>query len=217
MTAAIKNIFAKEFAIELRQKFAVSGIFLFAATMIFLIYKTFNEINTREWTVLLWIVVLFAGLNAIVKSFVQERRETYLYYYTLFDPTDLVLAKILYNLLLLVLLFCSILMFFSVFAGYPVKDNILFYSSAIVGLAGLSVIFTFVSLISSSENGSATLMAILALPLTLPNVLLLLKITAVSTRLIQDTEVWGDFILLAGIDAIMMGTVILLFPVLWRA
>jgi heme exporter protein B len=217
LTTAIKHIFIKEFAIELRQKFAVSGIFLFAATMIFLVYKIFNEINTREWTVLLWIVVLFAGLNAIVKSFAQERKETYLYYYTLFDPTDLMFAKVLYNLFLLSLLFGSILFFFTVFAGYPVKNNVLFYSGAAAGLAGLSIIFTFISLISSSDNGNATLMAILALPLSLPTILLLLKITTVSTGLITDTAVWQDFILLIGIDAILLGAVLLLFPVLWRA
>ncbi|MBK9256296.1 MAG: heme exporter protein CcmB [Saprospiraceae bacterium] len=213
----IKHIFIKEVSIEFRQKFALAGIFLFAATMVFLIYKSFNDISTREWTVLLWIVTLFAGLNAIVKSFLQEKRETYLYYYTLFDPIELIIAKLVYNFIFLALLFLSILLFMSVFVGFPVRDLGLFFGGSALGLFGISVVFTFVSVISSSENGNATLMAILALPLSLPVLLLLLKITAVSTGLINDTEIDQDVVLLCGVDAILLGCVFLLFPILWRS
>lgn len=217
MTPAIRHIFFKEFAIELRQKFAASGIILFTATMVFLVYKIFNEINIREWIVLLWIIMLFSAMNAIVKSFMQERRETYLYYYTLFHPTDLILAKTLYNFIFLVILLLCILGFFGVFTGIPIKDYSLFGAGSLAGLAGISITFTFVSLISSSENGNATLMSVLSLPLVLPVVLLLLKITAVSTRLISDSNISQDLVLLIGIDAVLLGAVLLLFPVMWRS
>ncbi len=76
----ILAIIKKDFDIEIRQKYAIAGIFLFAVTTAFFIYKTFNKLSALEWNILVWIIVLFAGLNAIVKSFVQERKETYLYY-----------------------------------------------------------------------------------------------------------------------------------------
>ena len=71
----VKDIFIKELSIEFRQKFALGGVFLFAATVVFLIFKSFNEINPREWTILIWIILLFAGLNAVVKSFLQEKKK----------------------------------------------------------------------------------------------------------------------------------------------
>ncbi len=83
----VKDIFIKELSIEFRQKFALGGIFPFAATVVFLIFKSFNNINPREWTILVWIIMLFAGLNAVVKSFLQEKKETYLYYYTCYRIT----------------------------------------------------------------------------------------------------------------------------------
>jgi heme exporter protein B len=213
----IKDIFVKELSIEFRQKFALGGIFLFAATVVFIIFKSFNNINPREWTILIWIIMLFAGLNAVVKSFLQEKKETYLYYYTLFDPIDLIVAKLLYNFVFLFVLFIIILGFMTIFTGYPVKDNQLFFTGAGLGIFGIAVVFTFVSIISASDSGNSTLMSILALPLVLPIVLLLLKITAVSVRLLTDTAISEEVWMLFGVDSLMLGVMLLLFPGLWRS
>ncbi len=215
--ARVKDIFLKELSVEFRQKFAIGGIFLFAATTVFMIYKAFNDISPREWTILIWVIMLFAGLNAVVKSFLQEKKETYLYYYTLFDPIDLVVSKLLYNFIFLCSLFVIILLFLGIFSGFPVKDIFLFVIGSLAGIFGISVVFTFVSVISASDNGNATLMSILALPLVLPIVLLLLKISAVSVRLLTDTAIMQDVWLLLGVDSILLGAMLLLFPALWKS
>ncbi len=213
----IKDIFLKEIAVEFRQKYALGGIVLFTSALVYLIYKVFNNLTGLEWSVMLWVITLFAGLQATVKSFMQERKETYFYYYTIFDPNDLLLAKWLYNFVMIVLLFGLTLLFMSIFMGMPVKDYMLFAKGSMLGLAGLSTVFTFVSLIAASEHSSSTLMSVLAIPLVLPIMLLMLKITTVSARLIQDTSVDQDILLLVGINAIFLGSIFLLFPVLWRA
>lgn len=213
----VKDIFIKELSIEFRQQFAMGGIFLFAATVVFLIFKSFNNISPREWTILIWIVMLFAGLNAVVKSFLQEKKETYMYYYTLFDPTDLIVAKLLYNFIFLCSIFVIILLFMGLFTGYPVKDQSLFFTGSVLGIFGISVVFTFVSVISASDNSNATLMSILALPLILPIILLLLKVSAVSVRLLNDSAVGDDIWLLFGVDSILFGAMLILFPALWRS
>ena len=203
----IKEIFIKEVTVEFRQRFAVGGIFLFAATTVFMIFKS----------ILIWIIMLFAGLNAVVKSFLQEKKETYLYYYTLFDPIDLLLSKLFYNFVFLSMIFVVILLFFGVFSGFPVKDFSLFTVGSLAGIFGISVVFTFVSIISATDNSNSTLMSILALPLVLPIVLLLLKISAVSVRLLTDTAVMQDVYLLLGVDSILFGAMIMLFPSLWKS
>jgi heme exporter protein B len=213
----VKDIFIKELSIEFRQKFALGGIFLFATTVVFIVYKSFNNINPREWTILIWIIMLFAGLNAIVKSFLQEKKETYLYYYTLFDPIDLIVAKLVYNFMFLCVLFLIILGVMFIFTGFPVKDYGLFFMGSGLGIFGISIVFTFVSVISAADSGSSTMMSILALPLVLPIVLLLLKITTVSVRLLVDTAIMDDVMMLIGVDFILLGAMLLLFPGLWRS
>ena len=213
----IRDIFIKELAVEFRQRFAVGGILVFAATIVFIIYKSFNTVNPREWSILVWIIMLFAGLNAVVESFLQETKGTYIYYYTLFDPVDVLIAKILYNVVFLCVLFLVIIGMMALFTGFPVRDIPLFAIGSLGGIAGISVVFTFVSIISAAGSGNSTLMSILALPLILPVLLILLKVSAVSSGMLVDTAIHVDLWLLLAIDFILLGACILLFPVLWKS
>jgi heme exporter protein B len=213
----IRDIFIKELSVEFRQRFAVGGILVFAATIVFIIFKSFNTVNPREWSILVWIIMLFAGLNAVVKSFLQEKKGTYIYYYTLFDPIDVLIAKILYNVVFLCVLFLVIIGMMALFTGFPVRDIPLFAIGSLGGIAGISVVFTFVSIISAAGSGNATLMSILALPLILPVLLILLKVSAVSSGLLVDSAIHEDLWLLLAIDCILLGACILLFPVLWKS
>lgn len=107
---------------------------------------------------------------------------------------------------------------FSLFMENKVKDLGLFFNGALLGIFGINVIYTFVSSISKGEgNNGNLLMSILALPLTLPVLLLLVKITAVAMRLIQDSAVGEDLLLLAGIDLLLLGIVLVLFPTMWKS
>jgi len=207
----------KDLAVEFRQKYAIAGIFLFVFVMVFLVFKAYGTINAREWSILIWVILLFTGLNAIIKSFMQESSGTYLYYYTLIEPIELLVSKIIYNFVLLTLLFLFIIGLMFVFVGFPVKDLSLFSIASLGGILGISAIFTFVSIISATDKGSGTMMSILALPLILPIFLLLLKTTTVSARLISDTSVYDDVMLIYGLDSMLIGLMIFLFPNLWRS
>jgi heme exporter protein B len=213
----ISSIIRKELAVEFRQRSAIGGILLFAATVVYLVYKSYNEIDPRQWSILLWIIILFAGINGLIKSFTQEKKETYLYYYTLFDPIELVWAKLIYNIVLLSFICVWIVAFMTLFAGNPIKDMGLFVGSSLLGIIGISTVFTFISLIAAADSGSSTMMSVLALPLVLPILLLLLKLTALSARLMTDSSYDVDLLLLAAIDSIMIGGLLILFPAVWRS
>ena len=213
----VAAIIKKDFDIEIRQRYAIAGIFLFAVTTAYFIYKAFNKLTDLEWNILVWIITLFAGLNAIVKSFVQERKETYLYYYSLFGPLEVVVAKLIYNYLFTLFLTLVIIFSFTVLFGNPIKDYSLFIKGMLLGTLGISSIFTFVSSVSGAGSSNSTMMSILALPLVLPSVLILERITAVAMRLIQDSAIGEDLYILASIDLLIIGMIVLIFPTLWKA
>lgn len=217
----IKKIIAiiqKDIKIELRQEFSAASIILFSVTCGYLIYRTFGmDISSQVWNILLWLLVLFAGLNAIVKSFVQEREETYMYYYSLFSALDIIIAKIVYNFIFLAILFGVLMGVFFVLLGNPIVDFTLFFSGAVVGLLGISTIFTFVASVSAASGGNNTIMSVLALPLVIPIVMLMVKITSVSMNLMQDSEIYNDVWIALGIDMIMIGVVLIIFPSMWRS
>jgi heme exporter protein B len=213
----IGAIIVKESKLELRRKNALYGILLFCAVLVFLIYKSFNTLKGLEWDVMLWTTLLFCGINAIAKSFVQDGAESRLYFYTLFDPKEVIVGKLLYNFFFLTILFLLVYLGFSFFFKAVIRDYFLFFEGACLGVLGLSIIFTFIASVSSqSEGNQGVLMSVMSLPLTLPVLLLLIKTTAVAMRLISDTSVGEDLKMLAAIDMLLAGILLLLFDFLWK-
>lgn len=212
----IAFLLRKEILLEWRQKYAISGILLYVLSTVFVVYTSFKKVDPNAWNALFWIIILFASVNAIAKSFVQENSNRQLYYYTLANPTAIILSKVIYNSGLL--LFLSLLSFavFSLVAGNPVKDNFQFFIALFLGSIGFSITFTFISAISAKANNSATLMAILSFPIIIPIILTLIKLSANALRLMQDTAVWKDIATLLAIDLILISMTFFLFPFLWR-
>lgn len=212
----ISFLLRKEILLEWRQKYAISGILLYVLSTVFVVYTSFKKVAPDVWNTLFWIIILFASVNAVAKSFVQENSNRQLYYYSLSNPSAIILSKIIYNSGLL--LFLSLLSFavFSLVAGNPVKDNFYFFTALFLGSLGFSITFTFISAISAKANNSATLMAILSFPIIIPIILTLIKLSANALRLMQDTAVWKDIATLLAIDLILVSMAFLLFPFLWR-
>lgn len=206
----------KEFLLEFRTRSAISGIFLYVISTLFVVYETFIKIQPNVWNTLFWIILLFVAVNAMVKSFVQEKGNRVLYYYSLLNPSHVLIAKIVYNTSLLLVLSLLIWSLFIFFGDNPVKDIGLFLLILFLGSFGFSVTFTFLASLVAASNQSSTLLAVLSFPLIIPIILMLVKISAHALRLIQDTAVSGDLAILVAIDLLLCGVALLLFPFIWR-
>ncbi len=206
----------KELVLEWRLRYAISGILLYVLSTVYIVYASFVAVQPQTWNALFWIIVLFASVNAVAKSFVQESGNRQLYYYSLANPTAIILAKIIYNTLLLLLLTLLSYGAFSLVGGNPVKDYKLFFTGLFLGSLGFSITFTFISAIASKTNNSASLMAILSFPIIIPILMSLIKLNAGALRLIQDTAIWKDIMTLVAIDMILIALSLILFPFLWR-
>lgn len=206
----------KELLLEWRQKYAIGGILLYVISTVFIVYISTGEIRPPVWNILFWIIVLFASVNAIVKSFVQENSQRQLYYYQLAHPIAIILSKMLYNIGLLFLL--TILSYLAMTLVYesPIKRVGLFWLTIFLGSVGFSITFTFVSAIASKADNSSTLMAILTFPIVIPILGTLMMLSANALGLIQDTAYLKDIYTLIAIDGILLGLAIILFPFLWR-
>ena len=217
MIQRIVSLLQKEVLVELRKKQTMAGIFLFVAILVYVIYKSFNRMVGMEWNVMIWIVLLFSGINAVAKSFTQEPNETKIYYYNLLGPVEFIITKLIYNTIYLGIVFIAIYAGFSFFLGNPVKDVVLYWQGASLGIFGLSIVMTLISSVSSeSEGGNTLLISVLALPLTIPIILLLVKIGASAMHLIQDTSVGEDLLMLGGIDLLLLGLTFILFNEVWK-
>ena len=213
---SILYLIKKEITIELRQKYAISGIILYVFATVFIVYLSLRQVSPMLWNPLYWIIVLFASINALVKSFTQENSDRALYYYTLAHPTAIILSKIIYNFILLFTLSMLTYGVFSVVAGHPVQDVGLFSLTILLGSLGFSITLTFISAIAAKANNSATLLAILGFPVIIPILITLIKLSATALGLLEDTSNWRDIVNLLAIDVILVALIFVLFPFLWR-
>ena len=116
----------KEFLLEWRQRYALNGMLLYIVGAVVVCYLSFNarrgQLTPIVWNTLFWIIQLFTAINAIAKSFVQERAGRQLYYYTLASPQQIILSKILYNILLMLVLALLGFVVYAFVMGNPVND-----------------------------------------------------------------------------------------------
>src|SRR3972149_6902447 len=118
MFRELSALIQKELLIEWRQRYALGGIFLYVVATVFICYLSFkNVIEVNTWNALFWIIILFASINSIAKSFLQESRGRMLYYYTLTSPQAFVFSKIIYNSVLMLFLSLVCFGFYSLFMG----------------------------------------------------------------------------------------------------
>lgn len=215
----LRQVFAllhKELLLEWRSNYAISGILLYVLATVFVVYQVFIRLEPNVWNAMFWVVLLFAAVNAVVKSFVQESGGRQLYYYVLADPLAVLSAKMLYNTCLLLIISCLVWAGFTFLGGSPVKETGMFLTALFLGSLGFSITLTFISAISAKADNNATLMAILAFPLIVPILMTVLKLTAGALRLLRDTSVSTDMLILLAIDMLLVAMALVLYPFLWR-
>ncbi len=215
LLAEIGILLKKELTLELRQKYALGGILLYVSSMIFVVFLSFTKVDPLLWNTLFWIISLFASLNAVVKSFIQENSARQLFYYQLSNPTAIIISKIIYNTALLLIINVLSFVILALMFGNPVTDTPQYFLAILLGSVGFSITFTFISAIAAKANNSATMMAILSFPVILPILISLIKLSKSAIRL-MDTSWQSDVLNLAAIDVILLALCFLLFPFLWK-
>lgn len=212
----IVALFKKDLLLEVRQQYSFYGILLYVTSTIFVIYLAMGQPEDDVWNGLFWIIQLFVCVNAIAKSFLQENRGRMLYFYSIAGPKDFVLAKLLFNSLLMLSLSLTSLVLFLVLMGNPLSKPLLFVGLACLGGVSLSLVFTFLAAIASKAQQQAALMAILGFPLIIPQILLLMKISSIAFSSVIQAGLGQMVMLLIGLDAMVIMLSIILFPFLWK-
>src|SRR5690606_31399227 len=130
MLREISTLIKKEALIECRQKYAINGIILYLASAVFIAYLSFSStrgvVSVEAWNALFWIIILFTAVNAVAKSFLLEKGDRILYYYSIASPEAIILSKIIYNTMLMIALGALGILFYSVVFGNEVVNHSLF-------------------------------------------------------------------------------------------
>lgn len=212
----VQQLIKKDWLLELRSKYAINGILLYVVSTIFVCYQVFQSLDPKTWNALYWIIMLFAAINASSKSFTQESYARNQYYYTLVSARAVILAKIIYNILLMLVLALLAFLVYSTIFSSPVQDVLLFFSAVVLGGMSFATVFTMVSGISAKAGNNVTLMSILSFPIIIPLLIVLIELSSNAMSGLSRSESIPELTVLIAINLISITISLLLFPYLWR-
>lgn len=213
----IFNLVAIESRIELRERNALSGIMLYVLSASFIVFSIWKQLPPREWGLAFWVIFLFSSLMAVLKTFGRESEGRYFYFYTLYHPLELFVAKVIYNFLLLLFIFLFLWFMLYVLAGDAMERKWWFLITGLCASAGLSFLLTLITSIAIKTQQSASLTAVMALPLMIPLLINILRLTAFASNTTPDSNPWNEMMLVGSIISLMAGLSLWLFPYLWRS
>lgn len=201
--------------LEIRQQYTFYGILLYIGATIFVLYMAIDEPESKVWNGLFWVIQLFICINAVAKSFLQESSSRMLYFYSIASPRDFVLAKLLFNSLLMLLMSVLSFILFALFLGDPVERVLPFIGLVLLGGWGLSLIFTFLAAIAAKAKQNAAIMAILGFPIIIPQLILLMQLSNAAFTASGYIPLQSVLLLIA-LDVLIIMLAVILFPFLWK-
>ncbi|MEO7922311.1 MAG: heme exporter protein CcmB [Chitinophagaceae bacterium] len=205
----------KDLLLEIRQQYSFYGILLYIGATIFVLFNAISDPETRVWNGLFWVIQLFICINAVAKSFLQESRGRMLYFYSIASPSAFVLAKLLFNSLLMLIMSLLSLLLFCLFFGNPLDKAGPFIGLVLLGGWSLSLVFTFLSAIAAKAQQNAAIMAVLGFPIIIPQLLLLMQLSNATFAPLLTIPL-TTVLLLITLDILVVLLAVILFPFLWR-
>jgi heme exporter protein B len=211
----IITLFKKDLLLEIRQQYSFYGILLYVASTTFVLFLAIDQPESRVWNGLFWTIQLFVSINAVAKSFLQESRGRMLYFGGLVSPQNFILAKLLYNTALMLVMSLLSLLLFSMFFGNPSSRLLQFLGIVLLGGWSLGLVFSFLAAIAARASQNAAIMVILGFPLIIPQLVMLMKISATvftATTVVPLTPL----LMLVVLDFLVILLSVILFPFLWK-
>ncbi|MFH0895152.1 MAG: hypothetical protein V2A54_12020 [Bacteroidota bacterium] len=164
----IRNFFLLDIVSDFRKLSSIAGLILFIGISAYLVRLSFpsSSPDLSSWNAIYWIILTFAALGAA--SRLRMSHEQRIFILTLASPRAFILARMLYNTVILIsTAFLLFLLFYYFFPLPEIKIEI-FLLTALAGSCGLSAVLTFSEALSSLGGGSFVLSAVIGIPLCIP-------------------------------------------------
>jgi heme exporter protein B len=186
LLSAAWAVFVKDLRSELRTRYALNTLVLFAASAAVAVSLGVGFIGLRRTeealliqATLLWIALLFAALNGLSRGFVHEEETRTITALRLAAPPIAVyLGKLLFNLVLLAILDIVTTILFIILVRVEVGSPLAFVLVLSAGGVGLATATTILAAIIARASFKSALFAVLAFPLLVPVLIVAIQSTA---------------------------------------
>lgn len=220
LAAKALAVLAKDIRSELRTRYAIGAIVMFAVITVVAVGFSLGGIplDLNLQGILFWLVIYFASVAGLGQSFIKEEEsKTSLALRIYAPPLSVFGGKLLFNLLLLIALEIVLVPLFAMLIGLDIRQFPLFITVLAMGTIGLACSTTIVAAIIAKASIKGVLFAVLSFPLILPVLIMAIKGTqkALSVGLGFGAAI-GELQVLVSYAAIMLIAGFLLFEFVWN-
>jgi heme exporter protein B len=206
----------KDLLLEFRTKERLSSLFVLSFLIVLIFVFALSPEQTQGPEIaaaLLWVTLVFAGMLSLQRSFLLEQERACFSGLLLspIDPGTLFLAKMLGNVLFLLLVEAVVAPLSLAFFGVPSSRSLLLLPLVLLlGTVGFSALGTLFSAIAVRTRAREVLLPIMLLPLLVPLLIAAVKVTGAALTGGEWHGVW--FRVLIAFDIIFVVTGWLIFP-----
>ncbi len=212
-------VFIKDFRLEWRSRFGVSTVLAFIASTLLVVLFSLRAdlLSVSVQSGLVWIIILFASLTTLSRVFVSESERGTMDLLRLnAPPLSVFYGKLAYNFLFTLLITCITLFLFTVMVSMTVTRPLLLIAVVVLGSSGLAGATTMLGALVSQAVRKGAVFPVLALPLLIPLMLLLVRVTA-AVFTTEDSVAYGnDLAALIGFTGVTISASVVLFDNLWE-
>jgi heme exporter protein B len=213
-------VFVKEWRCELRTRYALNTLALFAFTTLVVASISLGPMGidrargTKVLPVLLWLILLFSVAAGLPRAFVhEEESQTATALRLSATPSALFCGKLLYCLTLVGALEVLITPVFAMLMNLEIGNVPLLAGILAAGGFGLAVGSTLVASIIAQAHSKGTLFSVLSFPVLLPLLLLAVELTFTAIQGGPGGVALSQLLLY---DASVTIIGLMLFPVIWN-
>jgi heme exporter protein B len=179
-------IFRKDMRAELRTRYALNAVALFAVSTVVALSLGLGPLPSSPelpliHAALLWVAILFAAFTGLARAFVQEEEaRTAAALRLAAPPIAVYLGKLLFNLLLLLFLDLLTAVLFVVLLRVEIGNVGMFAALLLAGSLGLVAATTLIAAIIARASAKGALFAVLSFPLLAPLLIVAIRGTALA-------------------------------------
>lgn len=212
-------VFAKDWRAELRTRFALNTLGLFAITTLVVVSFALGPIGASPagpavLPAVLWLILLFAATAGLPRLFVaEEETHTATALRLAATPSALFCGKLAYGLTLILALELITTPLYLAMVQLPVASPGLLVGTLLAGAVGLASASTLIAVIVGQARGRGTLFAVLLFPVLVP---LLVMAVALTRQAVAGEPAGVALPQLLLYDASVTVAGLMLFPTLWN-
>lgn len=215
----ITAVFTKDMQAELRSRFAINTVLAFVGASLLLILFSLNveQLPPTPQSGIIWIIILFASLLSLSRSFVAEtEKKTFNLLRLHGEATEVFGGKLLYNFVFIVGVNIATFALYIFFLGLPVASVFSLLLVLVLGTIGLSGTSTMLAAIVSQADRKGAIFSVVSIPLLFPLILILVEATRTALLEGATAPFWDTIWALIGFAGTTITAGFLLFDYIWE-